>query len=200
MGALLAAMQGGAALGTIAPKVGVRLKHRGAVVASGRGHALHQPGQPRSGHVEGKPGSRLPGALLRPASVAGTVPLAIHVAALSVFAITIHGQNLAPGNSLAEESSSESLPRRQAYQPSAQSAYNFTRRNFRKLRHSKVFLRVGLESAPVHSAPAQASLFYLPWICLKIQPLVGPDYPLRRSAWPSAHLSRESQERVKGSS
>ena len=63
VGALLAAVQRGSALGALPLEVGSRAEKRGTVVAPGSSHSLHHARQPRPGNIDGRSGTLRAGAI-----------------------------------------------------------------------------------------------------------------------------------------
>jgi hypothetical protein len=88
MRALLAAVQGHPALGTVALEVRAAGKGRSAVVTPGGDNRLHQARQPGPGDVDG--GARASRTLFRLARA--VLAAGVHVAPLFVFTIVFHGR------------------------------------------------------------------------------------------------------------
>lgn len=89
--ALFAAMQRRPTFGTFSLPIDIRRK-RGGAIKTARGHyVLEQPGKPRAGDVDRRPGTRRLGpvgelAVSRPA-------IGVHVAPLSVLTVVVHVLN-----------------------------------------------------------------------------------------------------------
>jgi len=92
IGALLAAMQGCAALRARATEVRAGRKRRGAIEATRRRDRLDEPRQSRAGHIDRRPGSLRPGAFLTPPAFMSWMMFAagILVAALVVLTFAVH--------------------------------------------------------------------------------------------------------------
>ena len=91
IGALLAAVQCHAALRAVSAEVDVRRERRRAVEAARRRHGLDQPGEARTGHVNGRPGTLRAGTLIAPAFLSLMMFAAgILVAALPVLHFAVH--------------------------------------------------------------------------------------------------------------
>lgn len=90
MRALLAAMQLGIALRTIAIKVDPLRKGSGTVKAPGRRDMLHQAGQARTSHVQ----RRTRSVWLRAVFTVWTgIAVRVHVPVLSVLAVAVHWES-----------------------------------------------------------------------------------------------------------
>ena len=83
--ALLAAVQGGAALRAIRFEIRARRKHRRAIEAAGSGHALHEAGQSRTGDIDWRTRA------LRARTIFPVLaPFRVHVAFLLILAVAFH--------------------------------------------------------------------------------------------------------------
>ena len=93
MRALLAAVQVGAALGAVAVEVDSIGQLSGAVEASGRSDRLDEAGEPGAGYIDGRTRALwVPGPLVAVSFGTRFRTVGVHVAPLTVLAITIHGE------------------------------------------------------------------------------------------------------------
>lgn len=97
MRALLAAMQGNAALGAFAFPVRIGRKRGGAVEAACRNYALEQARETRAGDIQWGTGARglrpVGGATVAGVTIAGIPVGGVHIAPLSVLTVVVHVSN-----------------------------------------------------------------------------------------------------------
>ena len=92
MGALLAAVQRGAAFRAVTAEIGAGGKLRRAVEAARRGDCLHEAWQPGTSDVNGWTGARLSGPFVAVSLGFEIRAIGIHIATLFVLAFAIHGE------------------------------------------------------------------------------------------------------------
>ena len=92
MGALLAAVQRGAAFRAVAAEIGAGGKLGGAVVATRGRDCLHEAWQPGTSDVNGWTRARLSGPFVAVSLRFETRAIGVHIAPLFVLAIAIHGE------------------------------------------------------------------------------------------------------------
>ncbi len=90
IGALLAAMQGDAALGAFAGEIGVREQWRGTVVTARGRHRLHQTWKPGAGDVDRRPRALRPRPIVVPIVMSSRFAVRFVITALLVLAFAVH--------------------------------------------------------------------------------------------------------------